>query len=329
MQQLGRLDVEDPGLDRQRFGDWLREHRQSPDALESVWSLIARPTLNLDLDSASLAQAAQVFQLGLLQDAAAGDIGHARVPLAEIHDVAARHALTAAGVDVNLRRGATQIVPGAAGGFCIEINGAPTLEADAVVVAVQPERAVRLLPPGAGVDRRIAGELGTSPIVNLHVVYDRRVLDVPFAAGVHTPVQWVFDRTESGGLDHGQYLAVSLSAADDELTATADDLRARYLPALADVMPAAAQAEVKAFFVTREHAATFRAGPGARAWRPGPRTELPGLVLAGCWTDTGWPATMEGAVRSGHAAAREVLNAAPARVSAAASPEHQLAGGRT
>jgi squalene-associated FAD-dependent desaturase len=329
MQQLGRLDVDDPGLDRQRFGDWLREHRQSPDALESVWSLIARPTLNLDLDSASLAQAAQVFQLGLLQDAAAGDIGHARVPLSEIHDVAARHALTAAGVDVNLRRGATQIVPGAAGGFCIEINGAPTLEADAVVVAVQPERAVRLLPPGAGVDRRIAGELGTSPIVNLHVVYDRRVLDVPFAAGVHTPVQWVFDRTESGGLDHGQYLAVSLSAADDELTATADDLRARYLPALADVMPAAAQAEVKAFFVTREHAATFRAGPGARAWRPGPRTELPGLVLAGCWTDTGWPATMEGAVRSGHAAAREVLNAAPARVSAAASPEHQLAGGRT
>jgi uncharacterized protein with NAD-binding domain and iron-sulfur cluster len=94
-------------------------------------------------------------------------------------------------------------------------------------------------------------------------------------------------------------------------------------------MPAAGQAEVKAFFVTREHAATFRAGPGARAWRPGPRTELPGLVLAGCWTDTGWPATMEGAVRSGHAAAREVLNAAPARVSAAASPEHQLAGGRT
>jgi uncharacterized protein with NAD-binding domain and iron-sulfur cluster len=157
------------------------------------------------------------------------------------------------------------------------------------------------------------------------VRYDRRVLDVPFAAGVHTPVQWVFDRTKNAGLTRGQYLVVSLSAADDEIAATAHDLRARYLPALAELLPAARDATVEIFFVTREHSATFRAAPGARALRPAARTELPGLVLAGSWTDTGWPGTMEGAVRSGHTAAREALRGAPARVPAAATNGHVAA----
>jgi uncharacterized protein with NAD-binding domain and iron-sulfur cluster len=122
-------------------------------------------------------------------------------------------------------------------------------------------------------------------------------------------VQWIFDRTRASGLRAGQYLAVSQSAADAELEMTIDDLRARFLPALVELLPAARDATVKTFFVTREHAATFRAGPGMRALRPAARTAIPGLVLAGAWTDTGWPATMEGAVRSGRAAAREALGA--------------------
>jgi monoamine oxidase len=276
------------------------------------------------VDDASLAQAAQVFQLGLLEDTAAGDIGIARVPLSEIHDRAAQRTLARAGVDVWLRRGATMIVPRDRG-FCVETSGSPTLETDVVILAVPVDRAARLLPPQAGVDRRIFPQLGRSPIVNLHVRYDRRVLDVPFAAGVHTPVQWVFDRTESAGLASGQYLVVSLSAADDEIAATADDLRERYLPALADLLPAAREARVELFFVTREHAATFRAAPGARALRPAARTELPGLVLAGTWTDTGWPATMEGAVRSGHAAAREALRAPRAAAPVIATTNGALA----
>ncbi len=311
MHKLRSVDREDPAVDHRPFGDWLREQGQRADALEAIWSLIAKPTLNLRVDDASLAQAAQVFQLGLLEDTASGDIGIARVPLSDIHDGAAQRALARAGVDVRLRRGATMIVPRERG-FCVETSGSPTLETDVVVLAVPVDRAARLLPPSAGVDRRIFARLGRSPIVNLHVRYDRRVLDVPFAAGVHSPVQWVFDRTESAGLQPGQYLVVSLSAADDEIAATADDLRARYLPALAELLPAASEAAVETFFVTREHSATFRAAPGVRELRPPARTELPGLVLAGAWTDTGWPATMEGAVRSGHAAAREALQVAPA-----------------
>jgi squalene-associated FAD-dependent desaturase len=309
MRALRTVDPEDPAADERSFGEWLREHGQGERAVEAVWGLIGRPTLNLDPAEASLAQAAQVFQTGLLGDPAASDVGYARVPLSEIHDRAARRALAQAGVDVRLRSGVTAIVP-VAGGFRIEANAASVLTADSVVVAVPHERAAGLLPREAGIGRSRLLGLGRSPIVNLHVVYDRRVLEAPFAAGVGTPVQWAFDRSAGTGLPAGRYLAVSLSAADSELAMTVEELRGRYLPALAELLPAAREARVEEFFVTREHSATFRAVPGARSLRPGARTALPGLALAGSWTDTGWPATMEGAVRSGRAAAREALAAA-------------------
>jgi hydroxysqualene dehydroxylase len=312
MSALRRVDPDDPAADARGFGDWLREHGQSPAAIDRLWGLIARPTLNLAPDEASLAQAAQVFQTGLLRETSAGDIGWARVPLSEIHDVAARRALALDGVDVRLRWRATSILPDPSGGFQIEASGIPTVHAGVVIVAVPHDRAARLVPASADTGRHLAG-LGSSPIVNLHIVYDRRVLELPFAAGVATPVQWVFDRTASSGATAGQYLAVSLSAADAESGMTIEELRERYISALAELLPGARDARVDQFFVTREHAATFRAGPGARGLRPGPRTRLPGLLLAGSWTDTGWPATMEGAVRSGQAAAHEALLALAGR----------------
>jgi squalene-associated FAD-dependent desaturase len=312
MQALRAVDREDPSTDSRSFGDWLAEQGQSAAAIEGVWNLIARPTLNLLPHEASLAQAAQVFQVGLLEDADAADIGYARVPLSDIHDVAARAALERAGVDVRPRRGVTSIT--ADGDLLrVEINAAPTVDADAVILAVPHDRAAQLVPHAAGVDAGRLVALGRSAIVNVHVVYDRRVLEHPFAAGVRTPVQFVFDRTAGARRGEGQYLAVSLSAAGSELCASVEELRARYLPALAELLPAARDARVDAFFVTREHSATFRAAPGARALRPGPRTRLPGLVLAGAWTDTGWPATMESAVRSGRAAAQQALAAVAAR----------------
>ena len=325
MLALRSIDPDDPRNDEHSFGDWLREHAQEESAIMAVWELMARPTLNLTVADASLAQAAQVFRLGLLEDAAAGDIGWAIAPLSEIHDLAARRALDRAGVQVRLRSTVKAIAP-APSGLSVEAGDGFRALVDAVVLAVPPTSAERLLPPQAGVPREFASRLGRSAIVNLHVVYDRPVLEHAFAAGVGTPVQWVFDRTSNSGLDHGQYLAVSLSAADDELAATNSELRARYLPALAELLPAARSATVERFFVTREHSATFRASPNARSWRPAARTELPGLVLAGAFTDTGWPATMEGAVRSGHTAASEAIGAiarrAGARHAAAREGEH-------
>jgi len=318
MTALRFVDPDDPANDRRSFGDWLRRWRQDRRAIEAIWDLIVRPTINLTCDEASLAQAALVFRLGLLARTDAGDIGHAVVPLSEIHDVAGRAALTRAGVDVRLRTAAAAIVPAVLGGspsgggsdgggaFTVQLADGGELHAGHVIMAVGPGRAAALLPDGARPDRDAWRRLGSSPIVNVHIVYDRQVLDLPFAAGIDSPVQWVFDRTASAGLSDGQYVVVSLSAADAELGVSGERLRERYLPALAELLPAAREATVRTFFVTRDHAATFRAAPGHRALRPGPQTAQAGLLLAGAWTDTGWPATMEGAVRSGHAAAERV-----------------------
>jgi squalene-associated FAD-dependent desaturase len=307
MQALRRVDPDDPRTDARSFGDWLAAHRQSANAVEMIWELIAKPTLNLSVGDASLAQAAYVFQQGLLAEASAGDVGYTRVSLGDVHDAAAQAGLHAAGVTVRLRSGAGGIERDGLS-FQVPVKGQPAHRADAVIVAVPPTRAQSLLPTEAGLDGARLGALGSSPIVDLHVVYDRQVMGVDFAAAVASPVQWIFDRTAAAGLARGQYLAISLSAADEQLELTAAELAARYLPALAEVLPAAAEAQVENFFVTREHAATFRAAPGNRARRPGPATAIDGLVLAGAWTDTGWPATMEGAVRSGHAAADVTLS---------------------
>jgi Flavin containing amine oxidoreductase len=150
------------------------------------------------------------------------------------------------------------------------------------------------------------------------------VMDVPFAAAVDSPVQWVFDRTRISGMhargDDGQYLAVSLSAADEYVNLTVAELRAMFVPALAELFPDARQAEVTEFFVTRERRATFRQVPGTAKLRPKSATELPGLVLAGSWTDTGWPDTMEGAVRSGLNAVIALHGAHGAAPSAPSAP---------
>jgi uncharacterized protein with NAD-binding domain and iron-sulfur cluster len=189
------------------------------------------------------------------------------------------------------------------------------IAADAVVLAVPHEAAARLIPPGALPDGTVASwaGLGASPIVNVHVIYDRAVTNLPFAAAVDSPVQWVFDRTRISGLDRSsparrQYLAISLSAADKYVDVPAARLRERFVPALAELFPAARGAQVIEFFVTRERRATFRQAPGSGRLRPRAGTRLPGLVLAGAWTATGWPDTMEGAVRSGLAAAIELRN---------------------
>jgi len=306
---LRRLRLSDPGLDQQTFGAWLDAHGQSQGAREALWDLITLPTVNLPARDASLALATKVFQTGLLNQSDASDVGYARVPLQRLHGDAAEAALAAVGVAMHAKARVSALTPAGAG-WTVVWSGGGALDADAVILAVPHEDAADLLPPGALPDGIDINRLGHSPIVNLHVVYDRRVTDHAFAAGVRTPVQWVFDRTRSAGLGEGQCLAVSLSGADAYIARSVEELRAEFVPALADLFPAARGAKVLSFFVTREPRATFRGVPGTAAHRPGPETRTPGLYLAGAWTDTGWPATMEGAVRSGLAAARAVTGAA-------------------
>jgi squalene-associated FAD-dependent desaturase len=302
---LSRLDPDDERLDGETFGDWLAQRHQSGRALDGLWNLIALPTLNLDAEDASLAMAAFVFQTGLLSDASAGDIGYARLPLSAIHGEPSAQVLRSAGVEVRTGWRAERVEASSRGFAVAGVD--ETVESDAVIVALPHTRAAGLLPDGALPDPARLERLGTSPIVNLHVAYDRRVTDFDLAAGVRSPVQWLFDRTRESGVPDGQHLAVSVSGADREAAMSRDELRERFLPALAELLPRAREARVERFEVVREHAATFRSAPGTGRLRPGARTRIDGLVIAGAWTATGWPATMEGAVRSGLTAAREAL----------------------
>ncbi|MET7384088.1 hydroxysqualene dehydroxylase HpnE [Streptomyces sp. NPDC005529] len=305
---LKGLDLTDPSLDTQNFGDWLAGHGQSRRAVEALWDLVGVATLNAVAGDCSLALAAMVFKTGLLSDPGAADIGWARVPLGELHDTLARKALDSAGVRTEIRTRVTSVSPYENGRWSVQVPG-ERIDADAVVLAVPQREAHDLLPEGALDAPERLLDIGTAPILNIHVVYDRTVLTAPFFAALGSPVQWVFDRTEASGLREGQYLALSQSAAQDEIDEPVSALRERYLPELERLLPGARGAEVKDFFVTRERTATFAPDPGVGRLRPGARTKAPGLYLAGAWTATGWPATMESAVRSGVGAADAALGA--------------------
>ena len=301
---LRRLDPDDPALDTVAFGEWLAARGQDHAAVDAFWDLIVLPTVNVSAAEASLKLAARVFVTGLLTEAAAADIGWARVPLSALHGDAARRALESDGGEV--RTGVrVESVRESAGGHLRVVADGESLKADAVVVAVPHDALDPLLPAGsvAAQDRLI--ELGTSPIVNVHLVYDRPVTDLAFFAGVGTDAQFVFDRTAGAGLDDGrQCLAVSLSAADDHIGTRSAELVERCSGELARLLPTAAGATVTDSIVTREHAATFRGVPGTDRLRPDVRSRIGGVFVAGAWCATGWPATMEGAVRSGTSAGR-------------------------
>jgi len=356
---MTRLDPAGPELDGQRLGDWLAAHWQGEHARRVLWDLFTVSSLNVAGDDADLALAATVVKTALLGARDAADIGVPAVPLGELHGHAAARLLGRLHARVRLGAKAAAVEALPSGGFLVRLASRGTdepngeaIRADGVVLAVPPETAARLLPPAAwpSAPAEQAGAIGgfqggrpprparpgpgewlqiaTSPIVNVHVIYDRRVTRLPFAAAVDSPVQWMFDRTGASGLRGGQYLAISLSAADAYADVPAARLREQFLPALAELFPAAAQARVVDCFVTRERRATMRQVPGVGRLRPGAATAVPGLVLAGAWTDTGWPDTMEGAVRSGLNAVRELrrsmgkaaLRGAPGRVPAARSP---------
>jgi hydroxysqualene dehydroxylase len=320
---LRAVDRTDPAVDQRSFGDWLREHGQDAWTVDALWNLVGVATLNAFADDASLALAAMVFQVGLLDQSGAADIGWAAVPLQQLHGDAAERALRRAGVTIHTATKVEAIGPRSPE-WIVSARGADDV-VDAVILAVPAGVAERLAPAGsvAATPGWSAG-LGSSPIVNLHVVLDRRVLAEPFVAGVGTPIQWVFDRTEQSKLSArqnpaGQYLAVSLSAADAFIDVPVNVLREQLLPELARLIPAVAGARVLDFFVTREREATFRPAPGSGALRPPAVTAATGLFLAGAWTDTGWPSTMEGAARSGETAAEALLAGAAHHASLAMS----------
>lgn len=300
---LGVLrDSQRAELDEVTFAEWLIAHGQGVGAIERFWDLIVLPTCNDRSDRVSAALATFVFQEGFFRTRTGSAIGWSRVGLTRLVDPPARRFLEQRGATVLTGRGVTAV-----GDRTVELSDGTRLGADAVVLALPPDRAREVCPDALPVEV----DLGSSPIVNVHVWYDQPVMDELFVAVVDSPAQWVFNRTAMADLPGpGQHLAVSMSGARLEVSRTKATLIGEITAELAELFPRARGATVERAACVKEPDATFAAAPGQAGKRPGTRTAVPGIVLAGAWTDTGWPATMEGAVRSGLRAARTAANSA-------------------
>jgi squalene-associated FAD-dependent desaturase len=293
--RLGRLAP--ASHDGETFGHLLRRLGSSERAIDRFWDVFIRPALNLPAEEASASLGLFTVQTALLADRAASDLVLPVAPLGEMHGDAAGRALEEAGATVMVRTRVAVLEPDAA----VTAAG-ERVAADAFVIAVPPAEAASLL-------GEPAPPLEDSPIVSVHLLFDRSLLEPPLAALLGSPAHWIFDRGRLTGHppERGQYLTV-VSSGVPELVAT----RGRELVELmrAAIVERLGPAELLWSRVSREPQATFAGRPGTAAHRPGPETGRPGVVRAGAWTHTGWPATMEGAVRSGRTAARTLLGSA-------------------
>ncbi len=326
MAAMKKLTVTDADLDGEDFASFLERHHQRSSTIDALFDLVTLPTTNVRAHEASLLLATKVFRTGLLGEPDAADIGWAHSPLGALHGDAAERALLEVGATVRRKARVAGIATrhetsGAERAVGVVVDGAQ-LDADAVIVAVPHDAAGSILPAGAGIDGPSLDGLGCSPIIDIHLVFDRTVMEYPMAAAIGSPVQYVFDKTDaSGHSGPGQVLSISVSGADDEHGERPEALIGRYRSAIDDLFPAARTANLVDAVVSREHDATFRGRPGTQALRPGTTTRIDNLFLAGAWTDTGWPATMEGAIRSGNRAAWHALGVLERRIDPSSSDE--------
>ncbi len=312
------VDRNDPKLEDMTFYQWLRDTGQSERAINNLWNLVVEPTLNDNVREVSAAMGLMIVQEGMLSGANSGNLGYARGGLLPSIGEPARRMLEERGATLALgdavRRLAVSPEPGGEGEWgsvaAVELASGRRIVGREFVSALPFSALLRLLPPEvAGLEffNRM-GRLEWSPIVNLHVLYDRPVMSLPLCAFVDSPLQWVFNRNAMAGdpPGGGQQVTISVSAAWDFMDLSREELVRWFLAEMAEAFPAAGEAGVLDVSVVKQREATFRCLPGASRLRPGPITPLSNLFLAGEWTNTGWPSTMEGAVRSGREAARTV-----------------------
>jgi uncharacterized protein with NAD-binding domain and iron-sulfur cluster len=153
--------------------------------------------------------------------------------------------------------------------------------------------------------------LKTSPITGVHLWFDKKVMDETFLTLLDTTTQWVFNKTalyDEGAEHGGQYLQLVISASYKLVSLSRQEIIDLCLKELLEVLPATRDAKLVKGTVIKETSATFSPGPGSDQWRPAQKSPLTALFLAGDWTFTGWPSTMEGAVRSGYLAAEAILS---------------------
>jgi squalene-associated FAD-dependent desaturase len=305
------------------FADWLTAHGQGERLIRRFWTPLIVSACNLPADRVSAAVMLHVLQEGMLASARAGEMGVPAVPLARLYDPAER-LLAASGGELRLGVGVARVTATE-----VTTTAGETLTADHVVCAVPAERAARLVDPDLRrADPRFAAldRVEHSPILGVHLVLDRPVLPTPNAVLVDRPTHWLFRKDEAGARLHAV-----ISAADAWMDLDEPARVERVMHDVRACLTGAADAEVVSARAVMEKRATFASTPEFEAERP-PAAGPSGLILAGDYTATGWPSTMEGATRSGYLAAAAVLGLDPADLLTPAlrpAPLVRWFGGRT
>jgi squalene-associated FAD-dependent desaturase len=293
---------------------WLEKHRQTPRAISRFWEVILVSALDEDLDRIDARYGIDVFWKAFLSTRGGYRVGIPRVPLGDLYE-GCRKALAAQGGEVQLRAGVRGflVVDGRVEG--VEREDGTVETADYYLAAVPQDVLPELLPKPVEESYPVflnLRQLRTSPITGVHLWFDRKVMSEPFLTLLDSTTQWIFNKTQLNGSaeKEGQYLQLVISASYDLASRSRQDIIALCLDELRNVLPKTREAKLTKGTVVKEMSATFSPAPGSDRWRPAQKSPLARLFLAGDWTSTGWPSTMEGAVRSGYLAAEAILSEA-------------------
>ncbi|MGA7089335.1 MAG: hydroxysqualene dehydroxylase HpnE [Candidatus Acidiferrales bacterium] len=301
--------------------EWLREMKQTPAAIERYWRVVLVSALDEELDRTDARYGIEVFWKAFLANRRGYEIGIPSVPLADLYE-GCRVAIEQRGGEVKLRSGVREIVVNDGGFSGAVLEDGNRIEADACVAAVPHDVLLEMTPAAmsaAGGSLAELHRIKTSPITGVHLWFDRPVMTEPFITLLDHTTQWVFNKTllssASGGRNGtgpaseatGQYLQLVISASYELVTRSRQEIIELCLRELADVLPATRDAKLIKGTVIKEIHATFSPAPGVDRFRPAQEIGVKNLALAGDWTRTGWPSTMEGAVRSGYLAAEALL----------------------
>jgi len=284
-------------LDRITMLEWLNEKRQTPAAIERFWRQVLVSAVNEELDRMAALHGFQVFRLGFLASSNGYEMGLAAVPLGELYGAEPWSRFPS--VEFCFRQGIERVEFDSQGLSGIVAQGIRQT-AGFYVLAVPFER-VPAIAPELELD---FSEFSHSPITGIHLWFDRPVTDLPHATLLDRTIQWMFNK------DGGRYVQVVVSASRSLVNMPREEVIELAVRELGDFFPEVRNARLEKAHVVKEVRATFSAAPGIESLRPGVRTRYPNLFLAGDWTRSGWPATMEGAVRSGYLAAEAIAEAA-------------------
>ncbi|MGB7848564.1 MAG: hydroxysqualene dehydroxylase HpnE [Candidatus Acidiferrum sp.] len=297
--------------------EWLRRRKQTSGAIERFWRVVLVSALDEELDRTDARFGVDVFWKGFLCNRTGYRMGVPSVPLGELYD-GCKGEIERRGGEVNLRMPVRAIHFQDGAVASVEFDSGRQESAGAYVLAVPHEALADLLPPEIKELEPLLAHLRNirvSPITGVHFWFDREVMQEPFVTLLDTTTQWIFNKTalyggKNGGGKEGQYLQLVISASYGLLQKPRQEIIDLCLAEVRHALPHAREANLVKATVIKEAAATFSPQPGVDRWRPKQQTSVRRMFLAGDWTDTGWPATMEGAVRSGYLAAEAVLRVA-------------------